>query len=140
MNNFRVDLYQQLDFKKKVLRSPELKQQFSQNTKERDLLVKSINDLRKKIDHNKVTLSEFVPEYLVPECLRHSYAEKMKVLAEREEGMTASNKKVRRVLRHVDLDEENPENTDVSRLKLISARKRWKLLHGFKLKKRNMRN
>jgi ATP-dependent RNA helicase DDX56/DBP9 len=135
-----VDLFQQLDFKKKVLRSPELKQQLTQNTKERDLLVKSINDLRKKIDHNKVTLSEFVPEYLVPECLKHSYAEKMKVLAEREEGMTASNKKVRRVLRHVDLDEENPENTDVSRLKLISARKRWKLLHGFKLKKRNMRN
>lgn len=135
-----MDLFQQLDFKKKVLRSPELKQQLTQNTKERDLLVKSINDLRKKIDHNKVTLSEFVPEYLVPECLKHSYAEKMKVLAEREEGMTASNKKVRRVLRHVDLDEENPENTDVSRLKLISARKRWKLLHGFKLKKRNMRN
>jgi ATP-dependent RNA helicase DDX56/DBP9 len=28
----------------------------------------------------------------------------------------------------------------VSRLKLVSARKRWKLQHGFKLKKRNIRN
>ena len=39
----------------------------------------------------------------------------------------------------MDLDEENPDTTDVSRLKLLSARKRWKLLHGFKLKKRNKR-
>lgn len=49
-------------------------------------------------------------------------------------------KKIQRVLKHIELEEENPETTDVSRLKLVSARKRWKLQHGFKLKKRNIRN
>lgn len=57
--------------------------------------------------------------------------------AKMEEELPMSHQKVKKVLRHVNLDEENPETTDVSRLKLISARKRWKLLHGFKLKKRN---
>ena len=41
--------------------------------------MKTINDLRKKIDHGKVMLSEFVPEYLIPECLKASYQEKMKL-------------------------------------------------------------
>ena len=36
-------------------------------------LFKAINDLRKKIDHGKVVLSEYVPDYLVPECLKASY-------------------------------------------------------------------
>ena len=30
------------------------------------MLVKNINDIRKKLDHGRVTISEFVPEYLVP--------------------------------------------------------------------------
>jgi hypothetical protein len=76
----------------------------------------------------------------VPECLKASYAERLKVLRASEgEGVPESHKRVEKVLRYVDLEEENPETTDVSRLKLISARKRWKLLHGFKLKKRNKR-
>jgi hypothetical protein len=64
----------------------------------------------------------------------------MKIMqAKMEEETPANHMKVKKVLRYVNLDEENPETTDVSRLKLISARKRWKLLHGFKLKKRNKR-
>lgn len=140
LNNHRADLYQQLDFKKKLLKTPELKQEFEGSGREREVLVKAINELRKKIDHGKVNISDFVPEYLVPECLRAAYAEKMKVLqAKLEEEAPISHQKVKRVLRHVDLEDENPETTDISRLKLISARKRWKLLHGFKLKKRNRR-
>ena len=53
--------------------------------------------------------------------------------------MPESHRKVEKVMRYVNLEDENPETTDVSRLKLISARKRWKLLHGFKLKKKNRR-
>lgn len=59
--------------------------------------------------------------------------------AKQEEEAPMNHQKVKKVLRYVNLDEENPETTDVSRLKLISARKRWKLLHGFKLKKKNRR-
>lgn len=47
--------------------------------------------------------------------------------------------KIGRALASINPDEENPETTDPSRLKILSGRKRWKLLHGFKLKKRNMR-
>lgn len=61
LNNHRADLYRQLDFKKKLLKTPELKEQFDSNGKERDALVKAINDLRNKIDHGKVNLSEFIP-------------------------------------------------------------------------------
>ena len=104
------------------------------------MLVKAINDLRKKLDHGKVAISEYVPEYLVPECLKASYAEKIKLIQNKqEEEAPMYHQKVKRVLRHVNLEDENPETTDVSRLKLISARKRWKLLHGFKLNKRNKR-
>jgi hypothetical protein len=76
---------------------------------------------------------------LVPECLKASYEEKMRLTQTKEEDIPENHMKVKKVLRYVNLDEENPETTDVSRLKLISARKRWKLLHGFKLKKRNRR-
>ena len=140
LNNHKADLFQQLDFKKKLLRSPELREELEQNNKEREVLVKAINDLRKKIDHSKVTISEYVPEYLVPQCLKVAYDEKMKVFQakmEEENNTPAAHLKVKKLLRYVNLDEENPETTDVSRLKLISARKRWKLLHGFKLKKKN---
>lgn len=61
----------------------------------------------------------------------------MKLEQAKQEDRPENHEKVKKVLRYVNLDEENPETTDVSRLKLISARKRWKLLHGFKLKKRN---
>lgn len=61
------------------------------------------------------------------------------IQAKLNEETPVSHMKVKRVLRHIDLDDENPETTDISRLKLISSRKRWKLLHGFKLKKRNKR-
>jgi hypothetical protein len=48
--------------------------------------------------------------------------------------------KINRALASVNIEDENPETTDPSRLKILSGRKRWKLLHGFKLKKRNIRN
>lgn len=57
----------------------------------------------------------------------------------KEEEVPAYIQKARGALRHVDLEEEDPEVTDISRLKLVSARKRWKLQHGFKLRKRNLR-
>ena len=66
INNHKADLFQQLDFKKKLLKTPELKEEFESKGKERDVLVKNINDIRKKLDHGRVTISEFVPEYLVP--------------------------------------------------------------------------
>lgn len=50
------------------------------------------------------------------------------------------SQKIKKVVEKIDEDEENPDITDVSRLKLISNRKRWKLRHGFKLRKRNMKN
>jgi hypothetical protein len=35
INNHKADLYQQLDFKKKLLKTPELKEEFESNSKER---------------------------------------------------------------------------------------------------------
>lgn len=102
-------MYQQLDFKKKLLKTPELKEEFDQNHKERQVLMKSINDLRKKIDHSKVMISQFVPEYLVPECLKASYQEKMKLIQTKlDEETPASHMKVKKVLRYVNLEDENP--------------------------------
>lgn len=106
LNNHRADLFRQLDFKKKLIKTPELKEQFEANGKERDALVKAINDLRRKIDHGKVTISDFVPEYLVPECLKASYQEKVRLMLEKQnEDKPESHMKVEKVLRYVDLDE-----------------------------------
>ena len=69
------------------------------------MLVKTINDLRRKIDYGKVLLSDYVPEYLVPQCLKASYEEKAKVLREKEdEKLPMSHQKVKKVLRYVNLD------------------------------------
>lgn len=68
------------------------------------MLVKSINDIRKKLDHAKVVLSEFVPEYLVPECLKASYQEKMKLVqAKADEETPANYQKIKKVMRYVNL-------------------------------------
>ncbi len=40
-----------------MLKSPDLKEYFDQNKKERDVLIKAINDIRKKLDYDKVTIS-----------------------------------------------------------------------------------
>ena len=77
LGNHKIELFQQLDFKKKMLRSPDLKSYFAENPKEKEVLVKEINRLRKKIDSDGVRMSEIVPEYLVPECLKASYQEKV---------------------------------------------------------------
>ena len=49
-----------------MYRSPDLKTYFSENLKEREVLIKEINRLRKKIDSDGVTVSDVVPSYLVP--------------------------------------------------------------------------
>ena len=58
------------------------------------MLVKAINDLRRKIDHGRVSISEYIPEYLVPECLKASYAERLKVLRAAEGDVPESHKRV----------------------------------------------
>lgn len=73
LGNSKIDLFQKLDFKKKMLRSPDLKVYFAENPKEKEVLIKEINKLRKKIDADGVKVSAFVPEYLVPECLKAAY-------------------------------------------------------------------
>ena len=66
LGNHKVDLFQKLDFKKKMYRSPDLKTYFLENPKEREVLIKEINKLRKKIDSDGVKVSDVVPSYLVP--------------------------------------------------------------------------
>lgn len=101
----RVDMYRQLDFKKKLLKSPQLKEELDQQQGQRQTLVDEINALRKKIDHGQVVLPEVVPEYMVPECLKAAYQQQMALSqAKLEEKAPLSQKKVSRALRHVDLD------------------------------------
>jgi hypothetical protein len=62
--------------------------------------------LRKKIDHGKTAISEYVPDYLVPECLKASYNEKLKVWQEQQQEKAPMNhQKVQKVLRYVNLDD-----------------------------------
>ena len=66
LGNTKVEQFQKLDFKKKLLRSPDMKTYFVENPKERDTLIKEINKLRKKIDSDGVKVGAFVPDYLIP--------------------------------------------------------------------------
>jgi len=44
-------LFQKYDFKKKILRSPDLKAHFDENSKEKEVLIKEIKELKEKINH-----------------------------------------------------------------------------------------
>ena len=54
---YKADLFTELDFKKKMLKSPDLKTHFQENPKEREILIKGINTLRTKMDQNKAVIS-----------------------------------------------------------------------------------
>lgn len=160
----RPDWYAEMDLKKKILKSKDLAKYFEQHIAEKQLLQKRVLELNKKISHGKVELGEEVPEYLVPEFLKAAYMERIKEKEKQEfkklvpknkpEAMQAEGQpsaeqqpkkdnadvKIGRALASLNTADENPETTDPSRLKLLSRRKRWKLQHGFKLKKRNLRN
>ena len=78
LGNNKVDLFQKYDFKKKMLKSPDLKDYFEQNPHERDLLLKEVIELKKKINHEGVTIRELVPPYLDRESRRSGYEQKTK--------------------------------------------------------------
>lgn len=65
--------------------------------------MKGINEIRKKLDHDKITISELVPDYLVPECLKTSYAERIALITKNStEALPAHRQKVQRVLKYID--------------------------------------
>lgn len=66
------------DLKRKIIKSPDLKQYFDENPKEKEVLVKTVNTIHRKLENGKVTISEFVPSHLVPECLKAAYEEQLK--------------------------------------------------------------
>lgn len=66
-------MFQSLDFKKKMIKSPDLKEYFEEHPNEKQTLIKEMNNLRNKINQETVTISKYVPAYLVPECLKSSY-------------------------------------------------------------------
>lgn len=68
----------EFDLKRKILKSPDMKAYFEENPKEKEVLLKAINALGKKIENGKVVISQFVPSYLVPECLKAAYEEQIK--------------------------------------------------------------
>ena len=75
----------EFDLKRKILKSPDMKPYFEENPKEREVLVKTINSLSKKLENGKVTISQFVPSYLVPECLKAAYEDQLKNMPKEEE-------------------------------------------------------
>jgi hypothetical protein len=52
-------------------------------------------------------MSDVVPTYLVPECLKAAYEEKLKELAKAKTEDTSPEyqKKIQRVLKHIDIEE-----------------------------------
>ena len=71
-------MFQKYDFKKKMLKSSDLKVYFQQNPKEKEVLIKEVTQLKRKINHEAVTISEIVAMYLVAESLKRGYEEQMK--------------------------------------------------------------
>ena len=66
IGNHKVENFQKLDFKKKMLKSPDLKDYFVEHPQEKSTLIQSIHQLKKQIDQEAVTISSYVPLYLVP--------------------------------------------------------------------------
>ncbi|KAM3138338.1 hypothetical protein pb186bvf_009614 [Paramecium bursaria] len=171
ISKHQVKIAEELDFKKKILKSKDLAEYMLKNPKEKALLQDQIIRLKQQLTKFAVSLpSGSVPDYLLPEfILKQRKAEpqqsRIRVLVDVEDKNIDKIRKKRQIMNQlhntdlmpqdeikeedakpkgnryvtVDLEQENPELVDASRLKIISSRKLWKLKHGFKLKKRNKR-
>ena len=154
-----------LDFKKKLLKSKDMKDYFQKNVAERESLVQDIQKLSKQIKEHAVRCEMEVPEYLVPDVIKQfrkkneqMHQEKKRILVQKvnqnyeksmKRRMEMNNlgleqvKKLKRMEgdKYVTVDEgrELNDEVDASRLKITSGKKLWKLKRGFKLKKRNFR-
>ncbi|EGR28780.1 hypothetical protein IMG5_168840 [Ichthyophthirius multifiliis] len=139
----QLENYKLVDFKKKMLKSPDLKEYYEKNINEKQLIIESIQKLQHQIKKNEVRCDGECPEYLLPLFLKDKISmaqEKIKKILVYQPENSNLQKKVR-LNKYVYINEskENDGETDPSRLKIISRRKQWKLRHGFKLRKINKR-
>ncbi|CAD8077563.1 unnamed protein product [Paramecium sonneborni] len=71
ISKYQVKMAEQIDFKKKMLKSPDLGEYFQQNQKEKELLQDQIVQLKKKLNRSSIQLPQGpVPEYLLPEFIK----------------------------------------------------------------------
>ncbi|KAL4469814.1 hypothetical protein ABPG72_022134 [Tetrahymena utriculariae] len=145
-----------LDFKKKMLKSPDMKEYYAKNIAEKELLIEGIQKLTKQLKKHETRCEGDVPDYLLPQFLleQKKRAEELdpnankkvkKILVYKgssgaQQGEEGSKKKMRGdKYVYVNEEKENENETDASRLKILSRKKQWKLRHGFKLKRVNKR-
>lgn len=158
-----IKLQHLMDMDRLVLRSKSMKEYFSSHPEEVSALREKIQGYAKTINKYTGRMSPVIPSYLIPEFLQNKQSSiipkvlKLKVGRGRPGkglGGQKPEKKVKTENDTAKLEEEHdpnakymyikPEKEDPSlvaaeELKPTSARKLWKLQHGYRLKKRNFR-
>ncbi|CAD8156142.1 unnamed protein product [Paramecium pentaurelia] len=104
ISKYQVKMAEQIDFKKKMVKSPDLVEYFQQNQKEKELLQDQIVQLKKKLNRSSIQLPQGpVPEYLLPEFIKKQRKmqgdqQKVKVLVRVHDQNTDKLIKKRRLL------------------------------------------
>ncbi|CAK78110.1 unnamed protein product (macronuclear) [Paramecium tetraurelia] len=123
ISKYQVKMAEQIDFKKKMIKSPDLVEYFQQNQKEKELLQDQIVQLKKKLNRSAIQLPQGpVSEYLLPEFIKKQRKmqgdqSKVKVLVRVHDQITDKLIRKRRLLN----DEQNnnmlPEQEEKPRTK-----------------------
>lgn len=157
----QIEMMKNVDVKRQILRSPKLKEYFEDHEKERDVIVKDIESMTKKINNKAAFMSADLPSYLIEESknpaedkkyakiithtVNQNFEESLKkrlasnnltlndVKSSKKKKMDEDKYKM------INTNKEDPTVTDASRLVALSNRKMWKIRHKKPLKKFNRR-
>jgi len=160
----QINLMKAVDFKKLIIKSKNLEEYFEEHEKEKELIVKDVEKMTKKIVKHAVKMEDSVPAYLLGEeeqkrvleegpqyvkILKHkpnpNFQEEFnKRLATQdltEEEVKTSKKRKMDKEQYITINQklEDPSVTDASRLIPLSGKKLWKIRHKKPLKKVNRR-
>lgn len=161
----QIDNMKNVDIKRQVLKSKELKEYFEDHQKERDLVIHDLESMTKQIALHSVKMQNDVPSYLIQDStlrneiipkenkqtrgriIKEKYNEDYESnLAKRMAGNDLSMDDVKKKRKmtgdkylKVRDDLEDPLVTDPTRLIPLSNRKLWKMKHKKPLKRINKR-
>lgn len=160
----QINTLKTMDIKRQILKSKELKEYFDEHRKERELIVKDIDKMAKKVSTHAIQMESNIPSYLLldeevkadeaeegkpqkKQILKLKYNEEYEAsLAKRMAGnkLTLDDVKKKRKMMGdkymtIDTAHDDPTVTDASRLAPLSNKKLWKIRHRKSLRKVNKR-
>lgn len=139
----KIKVFRLIELKRNILKNKNMKTYFESHETEKQVLVKSLNDLTKLLEKNKNEMNDVVPFYLTPSFLRSDQGTELS--GPTKIVLTATNLKKRKPNARsseryimIDPEREDPQFTDPTQLRSFSNRKEWKRKRGLLNKKKRL--